>query len=73
MKITDNRKKNLTYFKRLMVGTVFVFENKAYIRIPEVENNSTIYNTVNLSVGRLDYFADSCNVELINSELILKD
>ena len=72
MKIVDNRKKNFVSFRNLRIGDIFIFDNEAYMKIPEVENDCKTYNSIHLTTGCLDSFCT--NVELINNcELILKD
>lgn len=72
MEIVDNRKKNKTSFGSLVAGSVFIFRNIAYMKIPQV-NADRKYNSINLITGYLDNFANSNEVESIKCELILKD
>ena len=75
MKITDERKDTKVEFQTLVIGDVFKWENKFFIKTPRVLSQSEtwmVFNAVRLDNGTHTYFAVQDLVELHDAELIIR-
>lgn len=54
-------------FDDLIVGDMFIFENKAYVCMPDIEEKTNVYfNAVNLSSKERSYFDPDNTVYKVN-------
>lgn len=60
---------NITRFKDLNIGDVFIVDSMICMKIDEVGNANAVY----LGDGSIDYFVSSHRVQVVNCELVVKD
>lgn len=75
MKIEYEKSKKIIHFADLDVGTIFKyqFEDPIYMKTECIDNDSEEINSIDLSIGKFNYFSDYTEVSPLDATLYVKE
>ena len=75
MKIEFEKQRQIIHFAALEVGTVFkgLYDDTVYMKTECIDNDGDEINSIDLSTGELDYFADDAKVYAVDATLYIKE
>ena len=75
MKIEFEKPKQVIRFAALDVGTVFkgLYDDTVYMKIECIDNDGDGINSIDLSTGELDCFAEDTKVYAVDATLYIKE
>ena len=75
MKIEFEKPKQVIHFEALDVGAVFkgLYDDTVYMKTECIDNDGDKINSVDLSTGELDCFAEDTKVYAVDATLYIKE
>lgn len=75
MKIEFEKQRQIIHFAALEVGTIFrdPSDDTIYMKTEYINNNGDEINSIDLSTGELDCFADDAKVYAVDATLYVKE